>query len=397
MIQLSKLRLFPLAAALAAVLALASPALAGDYRFVVVADGERDHFNQGSFAGATINNHGEVAFKAARTAADGFNFFDGTYRANRDGSITAIVEDPGRTRFTHINDHGEVALGSNLAGDESVNVILRGDGRVTNQVTTIASTAGPLGFVNFNLSMNQHGEVAFMGGLEPSFFGPRGLFSGTGGSVTTHYLDNADVLLDGRPARFTGFAERPSINQHGDIAVTDFLQPDFQPGIFVGQRGRFRTIISAAPFTEQYGQPALNDHGTVAFQRNFFDNDAFVSTIVSSEGGPLKTIASTADSYGFFNSGPSINNHGEVAFAAFTADFSLDGIFTGPDPVADRVVAAGDAIGAGTVLPFSIQFSQGGLNDRGEVTFTAILDDPTAQFGLRFVVVRAEPIHGNGP
>jgi hypothetical protein len=361
-----------IAVALAAILSLAAPARASDYRFVVVADSERDNFNQGSFAGATINHQGQIAFKAARTIPGGFDSFDGTYRANTDGTITAIVEDPQRApftltgNFTDINDRGEVALGSNLAGPDFVNVILRGDGEVVNQVTTIGSTAGDLGFVNFNLSINKDGEVAFMGGLAPSFFGPRGLFSGTGGPVTTHYLDNADVLLDGRPARLSGFAERPSINKRGDIAVSDFLQPDFRPGIFVGKRGRFRTIVSADPSAEQFGQPVLNDHGTAGFLRSFVDNGNFVSSIVTTDGGPVKTIASTAGNYGFFNSGPAINDKGEVAFSAFTADFSLSGIFTGPDPVADRVVAPGDAIGTGTVAPFGIQFSEGGLNDRGK-------------------------------
>jgi len=60
----------------------------------------------------------------------------------------------------------------------------------------------------------------------------------------------------------------------------------------------------------------------------------------------------------------------------------------------DRVVVSGDAIGTGTVAPSSIQFCEGGLNDKGEVAFTALLDDPTAQFGFRFVVVRAEPLKG---
>jgi len=184
----------------------------------------------------------------------------------------------------------------------------------------------------------------------------------------------------------------------GNIAVSDFLQPDFRPGIFVGQQGKFRTIISAAPFTEQFGQPVLNVKGTVAFQWSFFDdNGNFISTIVTSKGGPLTTIASTASAsgYGFFRSGPAINGKDEVAFAALTADFTLDGIFTGPDPVADRVVVSGDTIGAGTVAPSSIQFCQGGINDAGEVAFIAMLDDPTAQFGFRFVVVRAEPLIEN--
>lgn len=395
--------LLPTVVTLAAVVSLTISARAEadalGYRFVVVADHERDDFNQGSFACATINNHGEIAFKAARTASNGLDFFDGTYRADRDGTITAIVEDPDRARFTFtgnftfINDHGEVALGSNLAGDDFVNVILRGDGEVVNEVTTIASTASNLGFVNFNISMNKRGEVAFMGGLDPAFSGPRGLFSGTGGRLTTHYLDNADILLDGRRARFSVSAERPSINKDGDIAVSESLLPDFRPGIFVGQRGKFRTITSAAPFAEQFGQPVLNEKGTVGFQRSFFDTEGnFVNTIVTSKGGPLRTVASTASGYGFFNSGPAINKEGEVAFSAHTADFSLDGIFTGPDPVSDRVVVAGDVIGAGTVAPSSLQFCEGGLNDSGEVSFIATLDDPSAQFGFRFVVVRAEPL-----
>jgi len=392
-------RLLPILAALGTSATVSAPALATGYRFVVVADNERDNFNQGSFACATINSHGEVAFKAARTVPGGFDFFDGTYRANRDGTITPIVEDPNRTRFTFtgnftdIDDKGEVALGSNLAGPTFVNVILRGDGRVVNDVDTIASTATDFGFVNFNISINKHGEVAFMGGLPPASSGPHGLFSGAGDAFTTHYLDNADIILDGHHARLSGFAERPSINERGDIAVSDFIQPDFRPGVFVGQRGRFRTIASAAPSSEQFGQAVLNDRGTAGFQHSFFDsNGNFVSTIATGSGGPLATRASTAAGYGFFTAGPDINNDGEVAFSAIVTDFSVSGIFTGADPVANRVVVDGDAIGAGTVSPFSIQFCPGGLNDKGQVAFIATLDDPTAQFGFRFVVVRAEPI-----
>src|SRR5262245_31887261 len=135
MMQMPKLGSLPMVAALAAVVSLTAPALAAQYRFVVVADHERDNFNQGSFACATINQPGEVAFKAARTVPGGFDSFDGTYRTNIDGTITAIVEDPNRAQFTFtsnftsINDKGDVALGSNLAGPEFVNVIVRGDGQ----------------------------------------------------------------------------------------------------------------------------------------------------------------------------------------------------------------------------------------------------------------------------
>lgn len=87
----------PMLAALALITSLASPAQAREYQFTRVADSVADNFN--SFTCASINKHGDVAFKASRTAADGFNFFDGIYRRNANGTLTTIVEDPNRVQF----------------------------------------------------------------------------------------------------------------------------------------------------------------------------------------------------------------------------------------------------------------------------------------------------------
>ena len=49
-----------------------------------------------------------------------------------------------------------------------------------------------------------------------------------------------------------------------------------------------------------------------------------------------------------FARSPSLNNSGTVAFRAFL-DTGEDGIFTGPDPLADKVIGTGDPLFGSTV------------------------------------------------
>lgn len=390
-------RWFFVLAAPALIAALPAVAQARTYHFTKVADHVQDHFNLDSFTCSSINKRGDVAFKASRTHPNGFDFFDGIYRRNANGTLTTIVEDPDRERFGFIgnslslNDKGAVAFGANLATADFVNVIMRGDG---HDLTTIASTAGALRFVGFDVSMNKKGEVAFTGSLDPELGGAQGLFSGDGDEVTIHYLASEDVELDEHEARFFGSFNRPSINKHGEIAFQEFLPPSFESGVFVGREGEFSTIAVAPPFDRQFGVPVINDHGTAAFETRFFDeNGDFVSAIVKSSGGTPSTVADTDGPFGFFGfRPPAINAKGEVVFSAILDDFATSGIFTGPDPIADKVIATGDALDGATVASFGLHFCEEGVNESGQVAFIALLDDPAAPFGLRSVVFRAEPI-----
>lgn len=381
------------AAALTALsaIALAPPAYAQGYTFTKVVDSARDGFDPNNFTCASINNGGDIAFRAGRTSADGLNSFDGIYRANADGTLTTIVEDPARKRFgfignfPSINDLGEVSFAANLRPG-SDQAILRGDGR---KLTTIATTAKEFNFFGFDTSVNDSGEVAFKAELDPEFDFDEGLFSGSGKKVTTHYRASTDVSLDGQPARFGGNDSRPSINDAGDIAFDESIQPGFDPGIFVGQEGVFRTIAApASDGSRSFQEPVLNDGGTAAFETSFFDeNGQFVTAIVTGNGGPLTTVADTNGPFGFFGfRPPSINNGGEVAFEAILDDFETTGIFTGPDPVADRVIATGDQLDGATVS--DVSFCEEGLNDAGELTFIATLDEVE---GFRTAVFRATP------
>jgi hypothetical protein len=209
--------------------ALAAPAYATRFTFTKVADSVRDDFNPNAFTCSSINNRGDIAFRAGRTTDGGLNSFDGIYRANADGTLTTIAEDPNRTRFGFLgnnpsmNDSGQVSFAANLApgSDEA---ILRGNGR---RLTTIATTKKQFDFFGFDTSINNKGEVAFKAELD-NF--DEGLFSGRGAGVTTHYLNSTDVSLDGHQVRFGGNDSRPSINNLRSIAFDESIQPKFRFG-----------------------------------------------------------------------------------------------------------------------------------------------------------------------
>ena len=175
---------------------------APQYSFTRVADSTADGFDPSSFGCAAINSPGDIAFKAGRLAPDGFNTISGIYRANADGTLTTIAENPKRFQTIgfnpSINDSGQVSFAARLDAEDkqtgdNIEAILRGDGR---KLTTIASTADRFNFFGFDTSISNSGEVAFKAELDEEFDFDEGLFSGTGGKksgVTTHYLTSTNA------------------------------------------------------------------------------------------------------------------------------------------------------------------------------------------------------------
>jgi hypothetical protein len=404
----SALRTLALMFALLAALCLVLGAMLSDvqaqtaphYTFTRVADSTEDGFDPNNFGCAAINTRGDIAFRAGRLAPDGFNTIDGIYRANANGTLTTIAEDQRRFDFIgvnpSINDSGQVSFAARLDGGKKpdTEAILRGDGR---KLTTIATTADRFNFFGFDTSINNSGEVAFAAELDEEFGFDEGLFLGSGGKkrgVTTHYLNSTDVSLDGQPVRFAGSDSRPSINDSGNIAFVESIQPDFARGIFVGQEEVFRTIVApdSSDPSVGYGAPILNDAGTVAFLRSFFDETAQQSAeeIVKIDADGTRTVV--ADTRGEFAAfgfrPPSLNNNGDVAFLA-DLDSGGSGIFVGPDPINDRVISTGDALDGSTVQ--NITFCEEGLSDSGELAFVARLEADTPD-GFRTAVFRATPV-----
>jgi hypothetical protein len=384
-----------LAIALGAMLSTAQAQDAPQYNFTKAADSAEDGFDPFSFGCTSINARGDVAFRAGRAAPDGSNPIPGIYRVNAaDGSLTTIAED--EKRFVSIgnnpsmNDLGQVSFAARLDGGNKPDseAILRGDGK---KLTTIASTADQFNFFGFDTSINDSGEVAFKAERDEEFGFDEGLFSGQGKGVTTHYLNSTDVSLDGdgEQVRFGGNDSRPSINSVGDIAFAESIQPNFDRGIFVGREGTFQTIAAPDPDVSVQ-EPVLNDRRTVVFVRSFFDETSqeFVEEIVTGSGDTLTTVANTRGQFGSFGfRPPSLNNQGDVAFLA-TLDDGTTGIFVGGDPVQDRVIATGDMLDGATVT--GLRFCEEGLNDSGQLAFTAFYEDPVT-FETRVAVFRATP------
>ncbi len=364
---------------------------AGHYDFIKLVDHVDDNYSPRSFTCASINEAGDVAFKASRSAPDGLSFWDVVGRVSRTGVITTIVEDPNRTQFqffgntVSINDSGQTSFGAFLSNDELQ--IIRAD---ETSLVTIASTAGTFDALGFDTQLNNSGEVAFTAQLDD---GNRGLFSGAGGAGTTHYLDTTPVLVDGVPTDlFGGNFGRPAINGDGELAFFDFVEPDFSQGIFAGREGVFRTLGPAEP-NRQYRDPNLNDLGIGAFETSFFDDAGqFVNAIVTSVEGVLSTVADTSDGYGAFGFyAPAINTGGEVAFEGLLTDFTTDGVFTGPNPKKDAIITSSDRLDHARIISGSITFCAEGLNDAGEIAFIVDLEDDRLLEGFRSAIYLATP------
>ena len=69
---------------------------------------------------------------------------------------------------------------------------------------------------------------------------------------------------------------------------------------------------------------------------------------------------------------PSLNDVGEVAFI-LEPDFGNQILVTGADPGADRVIGVGDALFGRIIV--GLLFGREGLNDAGQLAFTAFFDD----------------------
>ena len=86
----------------------------------------------------------------------------------------------------------------------------------------------------------------------------------------------------------------------------------------------------------------------------------------------------------------SLTDGGQIAYVGLSEN-SLDtlAIFTGPGPIANRVIGVGDSLFGNQVLLDGFTF--GGMNDAGQIAFAASVDD-AGDGHTRFQVVRADPV-----
>lgn len=338
-----------------------------DYTFQQIARSGR-MFDPFGFDAPVVNNNGAVGYKATRVNGTSAIFRNqghaptliaGEHRFNRFGSIT-------------INFSGQVGFeGSprNVNGEG----IFRGSG---GAVQTIAGTRdlGDFDFVNAGPSMNVSGQVAFIGERIVGSDFIDGVYVGNGGPVVPIYDETG---------QFDDFIGNPSLNDQGQAAFLATLDTGVG-GLFLGNGGAVTTVADeSGPFGSVFGfsDPSLNEQGQVAFRAGTDQNPDQPSGGSTGEGiflydnGTVITIfhGNVGDFASLGN--PSLNNQGQVAFI-IEPTFGQQILVTGPDFVADRVIGTGDVLLGRTVS--GVLFSREGLNDVGQLAFTAFFEDGSA-------------------
>jgi len=304
---------------------------------------------------ASINSRGVVAFQAAVKGGG-----SGVYAGS--GGLIATVFDittgaVGAPRsHPDINQSGSACF---YAGPESGGrrVVLIRNG----QVTAIAENAGPLG-----PTLNDAGTVAFRA---DSGAGESGVFTGSGGPVTT-IAETGDAV--------TGFHGLPVINSRGAVAFRADLRAGGQ-GIYVGDGGRLTPVAETGDVFSGLGQfPIMTDAGTVAFCATLQSGGSGIFAASAGAIAPIIDASSAFESY----RGVLLNSAGNLVFYATPRGGEL-GVFTGPDPRSDCLLAMGGSLFGSTIVDFAL--NPVSMNDLGQVAIRVKLANDMQY------VLRADP------
>lgn len=212
-------------------------------------------------------------------------------------------------------------------------------------------------------------------------------FVAPGGLTSIRILKNgnATTIVETGPM-FDGL-NPPTINNRGEIAFRGHIPSPPRDGIFKAN-GKTITSIAEAGDVFELNFPfptSINDRGVVAFAARLVGGG---KAILTGNGETIGPVADTNGPYADFpfglleSSSPAINKSGIVAFSAWLDD-GRKGIFTGPDPVADKVITTGETLFGSQVR--ELIFAREGLNDRGQIAFYACLLDGTCG------IYRADP------
>ena len=338
------------------------------YEFTQIAD-STNFFSAQTFA--TLDDNGRAAFAAtASRTASPTNSNAGIFSSGLSGAATIADDTIGHSLDFGLlgyamNPAGRVVFGSATGFVYGIRTRLP-DG---SPIATVADETG--GFTGLILpEINAANQVVFLAGsasLPPS---GRGIFAGSAtGGPTSLIVDDSGIF----EFEFGVPIQRgPAISDAGVVA--------FYATLDAGGAGIFARPAAGGPVStiaDASGNPVnvitafdLSGTGTVAFSAG--SNGAGGPGVFTRRlsGGPTTTVADFSNGYDFPD-GVAINDAGAVAFFAFHS--SAFGIYTGPNPSRDGVIAVGDPLFCSTVTALSL--SRGGLNNRGQIAFSYILAD----------------------
>ena len=300
-----------------------------------------------------VNNAGEIAVPVSA------GFTKTLYAVGADGIRPLLQDTIGlECILGGFNDAGQAVLRITGGGadDDLVRVLLT-DGVV---VTTIQQ--GDISYDRWReLSLNDLGEVAYLAGNIRSNI-----------ALVKYYTDGSlETAVDYRGLITSlHYEQNVSLNNNGQLVFTGWGKSSptatATPGGFVydsatGAITRFADCYSEYDW-ETCLAPTINDSGEIAYIDRYGSTEA---RLWKKDGDELTLIAQAGGGF-LFVSNPVINNNGDVVFSG-TLPTRERGLFIGPDPVADRIIAEGDSLFGSTVL--SIKFHRG-FNDQGQIAFT---------------------------
>jgi hypothetical protein len=326
---------------------------------VIATTGER--FSDFAPYVASVNDAGTVAFQAALRGGGTGVFI---------GSGGAVVEAAGPALLAAVTSHpdlngtGATSFYGDLPGGGQGVFLLR-DGRLQTIVDTRGQfdSIGPLG-----PTMNEAGTVAFRADRTP---GVSGIFAGDAAAVATV----ADT--EGPWSRFHGL---PVINRGGAVVFRADRKGGGVQGIYAGRGGSICTVAETGDTFETLALfPSFNDHGTVAFAATLRAGGAGIFTV---DEGRITRIVDTDSAFEACR-GALITSTGAVVHIATPRGGSL-GLFAGPDPEADRILALGDPLLGSTVAEFAS--NPVSVNAAGQVAVRARLTDG------RQLILRFDPV-----
>lgn len=305
------------------------------------------------FSSPIINNAGTVAFSGTLD-----NGMQGIFTSNGSGitTIATIGETYSRLSDLSINDAGTVAFEAQLNDggyliipDTEIvivpgNGIFTSNGQTTNPIRVIPrmETSRGFGTVVFSPSINNGGTVAYLEYNRP---------------VTN--VRTSDGRTVGGSIPSIPLFQQPVINDAGDIAYI------YQNTVFINN-GITDIPVANPNDSINIGYLAFNNQGSVAFTTF---NYGIGSKLLINNGSKETTLADTNGDFSNLFS-VAINDQGTVAFEAIL-DNGSEGIFTGSNPLKDKVIATGDPLLGSTLT--NVGFSRQGLNNSGQIVFYATL------------------------
>ena len=352
----------------------------GAYIFTNVADtnmsGPDVPFFDGFSDFPVINNSGTVAFRAT---ADGSAFRLFSAPAGGGGPYIRVASDDYSLELPFdplIDDSGTVAFYAweKVSFSPTDYSILTAPADGNGSFKRIVSTAtGDFSSID-GPALSNSGAIAFV--AAPASGGKVLYTIGAAGGAFTPVADTTGI--------FSGFGGI-SINSSGTVAFRGILKAGGS-GIFAARTNGSSPAVTVAGsgngFSQFRGQISINDLGKVVFHATTNVGTTGIFSAPAAGGGPVTTIADSTGPFSDFIRNSSgiygdhvamaLNNRGAVVFFAKLKAGGF-GLFTGPDPAANKIIASGDILFDSSVT--DLAFFAGSLNDKDQLAFYYRLAD----------------------